>query len=156
MKFNNTEYEYKYKNDILHMLIYFRLVGAFITLHPELCMIVEDDSGIVGYAFAALDSKKFRVSQEVAWIPEMVNKYPLQESNNSLSKFAQECISYFHNFKDELQFSSVQHSSVMCCSLLPSILDQSVSKRLVTCLLAALRANGKIFFVSIFLHLFSI
>lgn len=33
----------------------------------------------------------------------------------------------------------------MICSLLPSVLDQSVSKRLVTCLLAALRANGEFF-----------
>lgn len=30
----------------------------------------------------------------------------------------------------------------MICSLLPIVLDQSTPKRLVTCLLASLRANG--------------
>lgn len=39
----------------------------------------------------------------------------------------------------------------MICSLLPSVLDQSVSKRLVTALLAALRANGKKTFSNNFL-----
>lgn len=42
--------------------------------------------------------------------------------------------------------SSPTHPSSMICSLLPSVMDQSVSKRLVTCLLAALRANGMCIF----------
>lgn len=34
---------------------------------------------------------------------------------------------------------------------MPSVLDQSVSKRLVTCLLGALRANGKNLTIKLFL-----
>jgi protein O-GlcNAcase/histone acetyltransferase len=57
----------------------------------------------------------------------------------------QELIMWFHTFKGEVPESiHNQHPSVMCCSLLTSVFDQSVAKRLVTCLLAALRANGKL------------
>lgn len=119
-----------------------RVVGPYLTLHPEFCMVVEDETGVVGYACAAPDYKKFRVKEEVAWIPDMCSKYPTNDSHKDLSKLAQESLSHFHNFKDELYVSSSTHPSSMICSLLPSVLDQSVSKRLVTCLLAALRANG--------------
>ncbi|GLV34255.1 O-GlcNAcase [Carabus blaptoides fortunei] len=128
--------------DNLKHIVADRLVGAYLTLHPELSMVVEDETGIVGYACAALDSKKFRLKQEIAWIPEMCLKYPQHDTNTDLAKHIQECVTYFHNYKEDDHFSSVQHPSVMCCSLLASVLDQSVSKRLVTCLLAALRANG--------------
>ncbi|KAI4470352.1 o-glcnacase [Holotrichia oblita] len=119
-----------------------RIVGAYLVLHPEFCMIVEDDSGIVGYACASPDYKKFRIKQDLAWIPEMCAKYPMDENRKDISKYAKESIEYFHTFKDEVYVSSPTHPSSMICSLLPSVLDQSVSKRLVTCLLAALRANG--------------
>ncbi|KAL3268130.1 hypothetical protein HHI36_007257 [Cryptolaemus montrouzieri] len=119
-----------------------RIVAPYITLHPEFCLVVEDDSGVVGYACGAPDYKKFRVKQELAWIPEMCQKYPKSLITNNISKFAQESISYFHEFKDEVFVSSPTHPASMICSLLPSVLDQSVSKRIVTCLLAALRANG--------------
>ncbi|XP_017770301.1 PREDICTED: protein O-GlcNAcase isoform X2 [Nicrophorus vespilloides] len=119
-----------------------RFVGAFLTLLPEFCMVVEDDTEIVGFVCAAPDYKKFRAKQEVSWIPEMCGKYPQSEENKDLSKLAQESIAVFHEFADEIYVSSPTHPSTMICSLLPSVLDQSVSKRLVTCLLAALRANG--------------
>ncbi|XP_066145811.1 protein O-GlcNAcase isoform X1 [Euwallacea fornicatus] len=118
-----------------------RIVGPYLTLHPEFCFVVEDDIGVVGYACAAPDYKKFRVKQEIAWIPEICQKYPESLSQNA-NKSVQECISHFHNFKNEVFVNSSTHPSSMLCSLLPSVLDQSVSKRVVTCLLAALRANG--------------
>ncbi|CAH1154331.1 unnamed protein product [Phaedon cochleariae] len=118
-----------------------RIVGPYLTLHPEFCLVVEDDAGVVGYACAAPDHKKFLVKQEVAWVGEMREKYP-KERADGMHKFAQEAVSYFHNFKEDDFVSIPTHPSSMICSLLPSVLDQSVSKRLVTCLLAALRANG--------------
>ncbi|KAL1498143.1 hypothetical protein ABEB36_008992 [Hypothenemus hampei] len=117
------------------------IVGPYLTLHPEFVFVVEDDFGIVGYACAAPDYRKFRMKQEIAWIPEMCEKYP-ETLSNGANKSVQDCITNFHNFKNEIYVSSPTHPSSMICSLLPSVLDQSVSKRLVTCLLASLRANG--------------
>lgn len=57
-------------------------------------------------------------------------------------------MSWFHNFdlNKEIPDSNAlsQHQSVMTCSTLPVNNDSSVSKRLIICLLAALRANGMI------------
>lgn len=66
-----------------------RIVGPYITLYPEFCFVVEDDTGIVGYACASPDYKKFRVKMELAWVPEMCEKYPLTSATNDISKFAQ-------------------------------------------------------------------
>lgn len=44
-----------------------RLVGPFLTINPELCVIIEDSvSKIVGYACAAVDAKLFYKNQEVS------------------------------------------------------------------------------------------
>lgn len=133
-------YPEKYKN-----LQADRIVGPYLTLHPEFSLVVEEDNRIVGYACASPDYKKFRVKQEIAWIPEMCAKYPMDDYVKELTKLGQDSISHFHNFKDEVYFYSSTHPSSMICSLMPSVMDQSVSKRLTTCLLAALRANGQSF-----------
>lgn len=67
-----------------------RIVGPYLTLHPEFCLVVEDENGIVGFACASPDYTKFRLKMEMAWLPEMCEKYPLSQlNNNELSKFAQ-------------------------------------------------------------------
>ncbi|XP_021925094.1 protein O-GlcNAcase isoform X2 [Zootermopsis nevadensis] len=121
-----------------------KFVGGFLTLTPEFCFVVEDDVGLVGYALAALDSKQFHKKLELSWIPEMCHKYPKPEksSGETLSN-TEDFRMWFHTLKGEVPESiHNQHPSVMCCSLLTNVFDQSVAKRLVTCLLAALRANG--------------
>lgn len=42
-------------------------------------MVVEDDTGLVGYAVAALDARQFYSKVQVAWLPEMRLKYPLPQ-----------------------------------------------------------------------------
>lgn len=66
-----------------------RLVGGFLTLSPELCMVVEDESGIVGYALAALNVKSYYQKLAVSWIPELRMKYPLDDNINDLSQNVQ-------------------------------------------------------------------
>lgn len=66
-----------------------RIVAPYLLLHPEFCLVVEDDAGIVGYACAAPDHEKFRIKQELSWIPEMSAKYPLVLLDGNISKFAQ-------------------------------------------------------------------
>lgn len=57
----------------------------------------------------------------------------------------QEYIDYFHNPNVQLpELIHNQYPSVMTCEVLASVADQSVAKRLLACLLAALRANGKL------------
>ncbi|XP_068625569.1 protein O-GlcNAcase isoform X2 [Battus philenor] len=156
-----------------------RLVAPFLTLTPELCMVIEDDEGciqqepdasevdaddseeksdgiveiklngvkpeIVGYACAALNAKEFYKKQEIAWIPEMCKKYPEELiEREDLSPAAKECIRHFHQFGSTARApDSVcrAHPALLACSVLPAARDSLAAARLITCLLAALRAN---------------
>ena len=66
-------------------LISDRFIGSFLTFAPEFCMVVENESDeIIGFICACLDSKKFQIKQEVAWIPEMRLKYPIPDHIDTL------------------------------------------------------------------------
>ncbi|XP_003426978.1 protein O-GlcNAcase isoform X2 [Nasonia vitripennis] len=120
-----------------------RMVGGFLTLSPELCMVVEDETGIVGYGLTTLNVKTYNQKLAVSWISEMQLKYPLQSLTSDMSQDEQEAIQYFHTFVPDVPEQLCrQHPSKLVCSILPVVADQSVPKRLITCILAALRANG--------------
>ncbi|KAL0811252.1 hypothetical protein ABMA28_009678 [Loxostege sticticalis] len=103
---------------------------------------------IVGYACAALNSKEFYKRQEIAWIPEMCTKYPESlVERDDLSPAAKECVRHFHQFANlERAPESVTraHPALLTCCVLPppACRDPLAPARLLTCLLAALRANG--------------
>ncbi|XP_039760724.1 protein O-GlcNAcase isoform X3 [Pararge aegeria] len=154
-----------------------RLVVPFLTLTPELCMVIEDDGlgdvdpddvdgddpdvdaaevrpmktgavkrEIVGYACAALNSKDFYKRQEIALIPEMCIKYPKELMERAdLSPAAKECVGHFHEFNNmERAPDSIvrSHPALLTCCVLPPKTDPLAPARLLTCLLAALRAHG--------------
>lgn len=60
-----------------------------MTLSPELCMVVEDENGVVGYAVATLNVKSYNQKMTVSWIPELRMKYPLDNSVNELPQNVQ-------------------------------------------------------------------
>lgn len=123
-----------------------RLVGPFLTLAPEFCLVIEGPIGIVGYACAALDAKSFYRSQVMCWLPEMCLKYPLSLLDTpNLTQAAKDSINHFHNFiYDSPQNVLTTHPSIITCCILKEqlMIDQSVCKRVMTVLLAALRSNG--------------
>lgn len=121
-----------------------KLVGGFLTLSNEYCFVVEDETGICGYALAALDAQQFNKKLEVAWKPELCLKYPApaKEPSEMLTP-AEEIMNSFHAHPVTVpDVVYKHHPSRVTMSMLPSILDPSVSKRLLACVLAALKANG--------------
>ncbi|XP_052863391.1 protein O-GlcNAcase [Anopheles cruzii] len=63
----------------LEQLIADRYLGPFLTMTPELCLVLEDPNGqAVGYACAVLDTQSFLRNMEQCWVPEMCLKYPLE------------------------------------------------------------------------------
>lgn len=152
--------------DGLHNLLADRYLGPFLTLVPEFCMLIENTSdGIVGYACAALDTKTFIRKMEQCWIPEMCLKYPLsllqgdtssedclKDVANAIPQHVRDSIMYFHNFKNDYPASVLNtHPSLLSCHILKSVLaeDETVCKRVITLLLAALRSNGPSFGVHV-------
>jgi hypothetical protein len=69
---------------IPHPLLLIRNFGAFLTLSPEFCFVVEDDHSVVGFVAAAANAKELQRQVRVAWIPEMQTKYrELFQSNST-------------------------------------------------------------------------
>ncbi|EAA03784.5 protein O-GlcNAcase [Anopheles arabiensis] len=162
----------------LGQLIADRYLGPFLTLAPELCLVIEDHNGqTVGYACAALDAKVFVRNMEHCWIPEMCIKYPVslapaaeqpdgstgggspeeiagpnQAAGSRTSQMVRDSIHYFHSFQNDYPAAVLgKHPSLMCCRILKDhfMEDETVCKRVVTVLLAALRCHGTSFGVHV-------
>ncbi|XP_077283944.1 O-GlcNAcase isoform X2 [Arctopsyche grandis] len=123
-----------------------KLVDPYLSLLPEHCMVIEGEPGeVLGYACAAPDIKIFQRRCELEWAPRMRRKYPpkLMNSQSSIDSFVKTYIQSFYQFKYTLpDLVHRFHPAVMQCYILPMCNDHSAPKRLVTALLAALRASG--------------
>ncbi|CAG0883171.1 unnamed protein product [Cyprideis torosa] len=118
-----------------------RVLGGYLTLSPEFCFVVEDDRGnLCGYAVAALNARKFRNAVHVAWLPELRRKYPMESGINPA---IEEMILLVHSDLPDIPDSVYKaHNSVVRLAVLRCVQDVSIPKRLLTCLLAALRSQG--------------
>jgi len=56
-----------------------------------MCMVVEDEDGIVGYAVAILNVKSYNQKLAISWIPELRMKYPLDSNIGELPQNVQVC-----------------------------------------------------------------
>lgn len=52
-------------------------VGPYMAFEPEFGLILEDDQGICGYAFGALDSRRFYQRYDTEWRPRLCAQFPL-------------------------------------------------------------------------------
>nr|SVE74972.1 EOG090X01OH [Daphnia dolichocephala] len=123
--------------------------GAFVTLSPEFCFVVEDDSSVVGFVAAAANAKELQHQVRVAWVPEMQTKYPeLFHSNSNEDSNIPEPIKDLAAKLQQLHTEDLPdalltyHPSQLKMWLSDTVIDHSVSKRLLTCAVAALRAHG--------------
>lgn len=131
------------------------IVGAHLTLHPEFAIVAYDNSdNIIGYACGALDVSIFQRNMDICWLPELREKYPkalLESETGDGTGKSQKLLTHFK----ELIHGST--GGVVCptevSGSFPAVLsaatlreaeqrDSGVAKRLLTVLLAALRANG--------------
>jgi len=120
-----------------------KLIGGVLNLCPEYSFVAEDDEGVMGYAVAALDAKQFRQKHDIAWVPAMCEKYPLPTHGGELTP-AEEIVSSFHTALPEIpaDVTSLFPSCIRLDILVPRVEDQTVTKRLLSCVLAALKAQG--------------
>lgn len=142
----------KYEHTVLlkHWLtLQSRYVGGFLTLSSEYCFVVEDDIGLCGYALAVLDAKNYFSKLQVSWIPEIIKKYPLPlaEEQDKQSKYLTKFLNELHNDHKKI-YSDPEtifknHPSLLNLTVMSSIMDLSVPKRMLACVIAALKANGR-------------
>ncbi len=72
-------------------------VGPYLAFEPELGLIVEDDQGICGYAFAALDSRAFFARYEAQWRPNLCARFPMPQGDPADWTPAQTVHSWYHH-----------------------------------------------------------
>ncbi|KAL5021377.1 hypothetical protein ScPMuIL_000532 [Solemya velum] len=125
-------------------LIADRLVGPFVILSSELCFVVEDQEGVCGYALASLDALALQQKCNMAWIPAMCNKY--HKPNKTDLSPSEEVILSFHTEQRKLSNAiAARYPSVLRLDILPNhIEDPAVPKRLLACVISALKTNGSI------------
>ncbi|XP_076812600.1 protein O-GlcNAcase-like [Clavelina lepadiformis] len=121
-----------------------RLVGALLTLSPEYCFVVEDEEGLCGYLAAALDAKKFWKKYELAYLPEMREKYEKPESNDDEMTQVERMIVELHSSEDRFSYASDDlasaYPSLMTLALY-SRASNNIAKSMTVCLLSALKSH---------------
>ncbi|XP_064600091.1 protein O-GlcNAcase-like [Liolophura sinensis] len=121
-----------------------KLVGGLVTLSPEYCFVLEDEEGVFGYGLAALDCKQFAQRCQIAWSPALCEKYPKPVKETLTA--ADEVISDFHQTQVPVPFSiATRYPSIARIDVLSGRLaDEAVPKRLLACMISALKTNGSI------------
>ena len=132
-----------------------KFVGSFLTLSPDFCFVIEDEMEenkiCCGYILAAIDSQQFQKKCEMAWNPDICLKYkaPIEKLNKGEKLTSvEQMINDLHDEQKrkfiipEIVYNS--YPSICRIGLLDYVQenDLSAAKRLLACLLAALRVNG--------------
>ena len=72
-------------------------VGPYFVFEPELGLILEDDQGVCGYAFGALDSKAFYARYESQWRPRLCAQFPMPQGDPAHWTRAQAVHCWYHH-----------------------------------------------------------
>jgi len=126
-------------------LIADKLVGCFLSLSPQYCFVIDDDSGICAYALAALDVKSFYAKHDDEWMPALRNKYakPAKKSVKDLTPAEEIIMGFYEKRSRPSEDLYARYPSQIRIDVLPDRLDDaSTVKRLLACVLSALKANG--------------
>jgi protein O-GlcNAcase/histone acetyltransferase len=118
-------------------------LGGFLSLNSDLSFVVEDENEVVvGIALGAINGREFRRNLNKTWVPSLREKYSLSSTSSEMD-YVRETVRLLHSDLSEVPDEIVaSHPAELRVALMVSLMDQSVSKRLLTCILAALRANG--------------
>lgn len=71
-------------------------VGPYLAFEPELGLVLEDASGVCGYAFGALDSRAFYARYEREWRPGLCLQFPLPPGDPASWTRAEAVHSWYH------------------------------------------------------------
>ena len=71
-------------------------VGPYLAVEPELGLMLEDEDGVCGYAFGALDSSAFYARYESEWRPGLCARHPMPQGDPSSWTRAQTVHSWYH------------------------------------------------------------
>ncbi|KXJ25366.1 Protein O-GlcNAcase [Exaiptasia diaphana] len=131
------------QNELLVIQKEFLFVGPYINICPEHVFVVEDSYGLCGYAVSTSDSKHFYELYKKDWLPKVCEKYSKPQGNSEEWTYADHIADSFYSprifLPDELYSKQSAHVRI---DVLPRAQDHFLMKRLMTCVLSALKAEG--------------
>jgi ribosomal protein S18 acetylase RimI-like enzyme len=117
-------------------------VGPYIAFEPDFGLILEDQAGICGYAFGALDSRAFYARYEREWRPRLCAEFPLPAGNPADWTRPQQVHSWYHQpdyFCPEPYDSYPSHLHI---DLLERAQGRGLGRRMLEEVMRRLRARG--------------
>jgi ribosomal protein S18 acetylase RimI-like enzyme len=72
-------------------------VGPYLAYEPQLSLILEDEQGVCGYAFGALDSHQFYQRYEQQWRPSLCQQFPMPHGDPADWTRSQMVHSWYHH-----------------------------------------------------------
>jgi len=117
-------------------------VGPYLELEPGLSLILEDDRGVCGYAFGALDSKTFYARYEKEWRPLLCDGYPMPKGDPTSWSRAQTVYAWYHQPNYYYPEPYSQYPSHMHIDLLERARGVGLGRKMMETVMARLREQG--------------
>jgi ribosomal protein S18 acetylase RimI-like enzyme len=117
-------------------------VGPYLKFEPELSLILEDDKGICGYAFAAFDSREFYDRYEREWRPKLAAQFPMPTGDRSRWTRVQHAHSWYHEPDYFTPEPYEEYPSHMHIDLLPRAQSRGYGRKMMELLMNRLRERG--------------
>jgi ribosomal protein S18 acetylase RimI-like enzyme len=117
-------------------------VGPYLAFESELSLVLEDNQGVCGYAFGALDSRAFYTRYDREWRPELCARFPLPQGDPATWTRAQTVHSWYHQPDYFCPEPYATHPSHMHIDLLERARGQGYGRRMMETVMAKLRERG--------------
>lgn len=117
-------------------------VGPYLEFEPEFSLILEDDLGISGYAFGALDSRKFYDRYDREWRPQLCRQFPMPTGDPATWSRPQMVHSWYHNPDYFVPQPYDLYPSHLHIDLLPRAQGKGLGKIMLQQVMNKLRERG--------------
>lgn len=117
-------------------------VGPYLAYEPELSLILEDATGICGYALGAFDSRAFYERYEREWRQDLIARFPLPAGDPKSWTRVQTVHSWYHQPDYTVPEPYAEYPSHLHIDLLPRAQRRGYGRRMMEQVMDRLREKG--------------
>lgn len=117
-------------------------VGPYLAFEPGLSLILEDDTGICGYALGAFDSKRFYERFEKEWRPGLTAKFPQPGGDPRKWSRLQQVYDTYHHPDYFCPDPYEEYPSHLHIDLLPRMQGKGIGPKMLEEVMERLREAG--------------
>lgn len=117
-------------------------VGAYLAFEPELSLVLEDQTGVCGYALAALDTKAFHRRYVDEWLPPLQRLRAAPNGPATNWSRDEQLWNLYHHPELFVPGPYADYPSHLHIDLLPRAQARGLGRAMITELLASLSVRG--------------